>query len=63
MALQTEEQDELVALVEEQSNVIREMAITQNALLSLLLNKGHFSNEEMEATRDEISKALESGEE
>ena len=62
MALQTEEQDELVALVEEQSNVIREMAITQNALLSLLLNKGHFSNEEMEATREEISKAIESGE-
>ena len=62
MALQTEEQDELVALVEEQSNVIREMAITQNALLSLLLNKGHFTNEEMEATREEISKAIESGE-
>ena len=62
MALQTEEQDELVALVEEQSNVIREMAITQNALLSLLLNKGHFTNEEMEAARDEITKAIESGE-
>ena len=62
MALQTEEQDELVALVEEQSNVIREMAITQNALLSILLNKGHFTTEEMEATREEITKAIESGE-
>jgi len=62
MALQTEEQDELVALVEEQSNVIREMAITQNALLSILLNKGFFTNEEVEATRAEISKAIEEGE-
>ena len=59
MALQTDEQDELVELVEEQSNVIREMAITQNALLSLLIEKGHFANEELENARNEISKALE----
>ncbi|MCM8539757.1 MAG: hypothetical protein NE328_05730 [Lentisphaeraceae bacterium] len=59
MALQTDEQDELVELVEEQSNVIREMAITQNALLSLLIERGHFGNDELEAARNEISKALE----
>lgn len=62
MALQTEEQDELVELVEEQANVIREMAITQNALLSLLLNKGLLTSEELESARDDIAKALEEGE-
>ena len=62
MALQTEEQDELVELVEEQANVIREMAITQNALLSLLLNKGLLTSEELESAREEIAKALEEGE-
>ena len=59
MALQTEEEDELVALVEEQSNVIREMAVTQNALVSLLLNKGYISNDELESARADIQKALE----
>ena len=62
MALQTDEQDELVELVEEQSNVIREMAITQNALLSILINKGFITNEELDEARNEISKALEEGE-
>lgn len=62
MALQTEEQDELVELVEEQANVIREMAITQNALLSLLLNKGLLTSEELESAREDIAKALEEGE-
>ena len=59
MALQTEEEDELVALVEEQSNVIREMAVTQNALVSLLLNKGYITNDELESARADIQKALE----
>ena len=62
MALQTEEQDELVELVEEQANVIREMAITQNALLSLLLNKGLLTSEELESAREDIAKAREEGE-
>ena len=62
MALQTEEQDELVELVEEQSNVIQEMAVTQNALLSILLNKGYITNDELEAVREEIKKTLEGAE-
>jgi hypothetical protein len=58
MALQIEEQDELVELVEEQSDVIKEMAITQNALLSILINKGYITNDELEATREEITKQI-----
>ena len=59
MTLQSEEEDELVELVEEQSNVIKEMAITQNALLSLLLDKGYVTNEELDAVSEEIKKAME----
>lgn len=58
MALQIEEQDELVELVEEQSDVIKEMAITQNALLSILINKGYITNDELETTREEINKQI-----
>jgi hypothetical protein len=58
MALQIEEQDELVELVEEQSDVIKEMAITQNALLSILINKGYINNDELETTREEINKQI-----
>ena len=62
MALQTEEQDELVELVEEQSDVIKEMAITQNALLSILLSKGFVTNEELDSVSEEIKKSMEGGE-
>jgi len=60
MSLETREQDELAELVEEQSDVIKELAITQNALLSLLLEKRAISNEELENTRNAILKSLES---
>lgn len=58
MSLQQQEQDELAELVEEQSDVIKEMAITQNAILSLLLDKHIISNEELAAARADILKAL-----
>ena len=59
MALETEEQDELVELVEEQADVIKEMAITQNALLSILLSKGYVTNEELDSVCEEIKQSME----
>ncbi|MCM8532062.1 MAG: hypothetical protein NE330_12935 [Lentisphaeraceae bacterium] len=58
MSLQNEEQDELVELVEEQADVIQEMAITQNALVALLMNKGLLGSEELEDAREQIKVAL-----
>lgn len=58
MSLQNEEQDELVELVEEQADVIQEMAITQNALVALLMNKGLLGSDELEDAREQIKKAL-----
>jgi hypothetical protein len=58
MALEPEEQEELAALVEEQSDIIREMAITQNAMLSLLLDKGYMTSEELEESRALIQKQI-----
>ncbi len=62
MALQTEEQNELIELVEEQSDVIKEMCITQNALLSILMNKGYITGEELEELRNELKKELDAAE-
>ncbi|MCM8537859.1 MAG: hypothetical protein NE334_18095 [Lentisphaeraceae bacterium] len=61
MSLQNEEQDELVELVEEQADVIQEMAITQNALVALLMNKGILASDEFEDAREQIKKALAEG--
>lgn len=58
MALEPEEQEELAALVEEQSDIIREMAITQNAMLSLLLDKGYMTSEELEESRALIQQQI-----
>ena len=62
MSINDEEQNELMELVEEQSDVIQEMAVSQNALISLLMNKGIISSEEFEGVRAEIKKALEAAE-
>ena len=53
-----EEQNELMELVEEQSDVIKEIAINQNALIALLLNKGFIDNAELESARDQIRQTL-----
>jgi hypothetical protein len=62
MALQTEEENELIELVEEQSDVIKEMCITQNALLSILVNKGYITGEELEEMRDDLKKEFDDAE-
>ena len=62
MALQTEEQNELIELVEEQSDVIKEMCITQNALLSILMDKGYITGEEFEGVRNAVKKELDAAE-
>ncbi|MCH2207536.1 MAG: hypothetical protein MK132_16895 [Lentisphaerales bacterium] len=62
MSINDEEQNELMELVEEQSDVIQEMAVSQNALISLLMNKGVLSSNEFEDARDQIKKALEAAE-
>ena len=59
MALENQELEELAELVEEQSDVIKELAVTQNALLSLLLEKRAISNEELEIARNAVLKTLE----
>ena len=59
MALENQELEELAELVEEQSDVIKELAVTQNALLSLLLDKRAISNEELEIARNAVLKTLE----
>ena len=58
MSLKQQEQEELAELVEEQSDIIKEMAITQNALLSLLLEKGYIESEELEETRTEMARRI-----
>ena len=58
MSLKEEEQEELAELVEEQSDIIKEMAITQNALLTLLLEKGYIESEELEQTRIEMAQKI-----
>ena len=62
MSINDEEQNELMELVEEQSDVIQEMAVSQNALITLLMNKGIINSQELESTRDAIKKALEEAE-
>jgi hypothetical protein len=62
MALQTEEENELIELVEEQSDVIKEMCITQNALLSILVNKGYITGEELEEMRNDLKKEFDDAE-
>ena len=62
MSINDEEQNELMELVEEQSDVIQEMAVSQNALITLLMDKGFIRSEELESTRDAIKKALEEAE-
>lgn len=62
MSINDEEQNELMELVEEQSDVIQEMAVSQNALITLLMDKGFISSGELESTRDAIKKALEEAE-
>jgi hypothetical protein len=56
---QQEEQNELMELVEEQSDVIKEMAITQNALLAILMDKGFIESGQLESVREQIKKSLE----
>ena len=58
MSLKEQEQEELAELVEDQSDIIREMAITQNALLALLLEKEYISSEELEVTRCEMAQRI-----
>ena len=58
MSIQDEEQNELIELVEEQSDIIQDMAITQNALISILMNKGYLNGQELEDAREDISKAI-----
>ena len=58
MSIKQQEQEELAELVEEQSDIIKEMAITQNALLSLLLEKGYIESEELEVTRTEMARRI-----
>ncbi len=58
MALQSEEQDALIEMVEQQSNVIREMAITQNALIRILLDKGYITNLELDLVCKDVAAAM-----
>ena len=60
MANETDEQEQLMELVEEQSDVIKDMAVTQNALITLLINKGVLTGAELEETRKEILKEIDS---
>ena len=62
MGLQNEEQDELVELVEEQSDAIKEILVSQNTLISLLIAKGLITNEEFTSATAQISEALNSSE-
>ncbi len=62
MALSSEEQDALAEMVEEQQTVIREMAITQSALIRILLDKGYITNLELDLVSKDVSAAMSAAE-